>query len=99
MGAIAFVLLPTPTLAWSQLCYVGESPSGSVNVYARRDAKSKILARLTQFEMVSIRSVDRLDWAHVKWSLSASSGTGSAHRKKVRTGRIRREDIRGECED
>ena len=97
--ASAAVFRPTAALAFA--CYVGESPQGFVNVHKKPDGGSKIVARLTQFMMVSEgrRMRERDGWIFVHWSAEQMSQDDFQRGKGQGKGWMRREDIRGECED
>lgn len=97
--ASAGVFRPTPALAFA--CYVGESPQGFVTVHKKPDSGAKIVARLTQFMMVSEgrRMRERDGWIFVHWSTKQMSQDDFFSGKGEGKGWMRRQDIRGECED
>lgn len=97
--ASAVALQPAPALAIA--CYVGASPAGFVAVHKRASSHSQVVARLTEYMMVSEgrRVRERDGWIHVRWSKTQLSQAAFERGKGDGKGWIRREEIRGECED
>lgn len=99
LAASAVALQPAPALAFA--CYVGASPAGFIAVHKRASSHSQVVARLTEFMMVSEgrRMREREGWILVRWSKAQLSQADFKHGKGDGKGWIRREEIRGECED
>ena len=93
--------LANVTEALAIACYVGASPAGFVAVHKRASSHSQVVARLTEYMMVSEgrRVRERDGWIHVRWSKTQLSQAAFERGKGDGKGWIRREEIRGECED
>ncbi len=93
------LLLNGPASAFA--CYVGESPDGVVLLRERPDDKARIVAQLSEFNMVSDAPAvrERNGWIHVRWSKTQLSQKDFARGKGDGKGWMKREHIRGECED
>ena len=97
--AMAAMLYTAPAHAFA--CYVGESAAGPVLLYKRPDAASRVVARLESNFMVGDgrHARERNGWVFVRWSRTQSSQAEFERGKGDGKGWMRREDIRGECED
>lgn len=91
--------LDASAFAFSQICDVGGAVDAPVEVRARPDRKATIVTRLAPLDLVRSENRDRNGWSYVFWSLDDDSIATTSRSKRAGKGWIKRDDIRGECED
>ncbi len=90
---------PVPASAFA--CYVGEVREGFVLLRDRPTDTAKVIAQLESSNMVGdVSGVrERNGWVYVRWSRTQSSQAEFRRGKGNGKGWMKRDDIRGECED
>lgn len=102
IAAFALVCgLMTPAPASAFACYVGLPPDGPVILRKSAGDKAKAIKPLDQYDMVTeIPAVrERNGWVKVFWYKTLMSDPHFARKDRDGRGWIRRDQIRGECED
>ena len=101
--AVVFTVagLTLPGRASAFACYVGQSSDGPVVLRKRSGERAKAIKQLDQYDMVTeVPGVrERNGWVKVFWYKTLMSEPNFSRNARDGQGWIRRDQIRGECED